>query len=81
MKPLHAEWTIISFRETGCDTVEILRGWAKAGISAILEGLSSPTTNGTLLVRNGTLKTNVYLLLFSLVFCTVCIINIVAKFM
>ena len=46
VKPLHAEWTIISFRETGCDRVEILRGWAKAGISAILEEVSSLTTDG-----------------------------------
>ena len=43
VKPLHAEWTINSFRETGCDATEILRGWAKAGIVAILEGTSSPT--------------------------------------
>ena len=46
VKPLHAEWTIISFREIGCDTAEILRGWAKAGISAILEEVSSLTTDG-----------------------------------
>ena len=43
VKPLHARWTISSFRETGCDTAEILRGWDKAGISTVLEVESSDT--------------------------------------
>ena len=47
VKPLHAQWTISSFSETGCDTTEILRGWAKAGISAVLEAESSHTPDNS----------------------------------
>ena len=45
VKTLYARWTISSFRVTGCDTAEILRGWPKAGISTVLEVESSHTSN------------------------------------
>ena len=47
VKPLHAQWTINSFSETGCDTAEILRGWAKAGISAALKAEVSHTPDAS----------------------------------